>query len=157
MVVRFSRRMRCSRKGFAGRRPPLRKGVSHAPLRYTGPCELPVLQDSVDGRRGVGGGRGRPVVLFPDHVSQFFTGKATLLQNREQCSFCEFVVEGDNRSIMALLETYYGELTHPRQPPADRKQPRRYFPADPPSRNSPDKVPRPLAGWLLLPRWSSPG
>jgi len=46
------------------------------------------------------------VPLFPEHVSQFFTGKATLLQNREQCSFCEFIVEGDDRSIMALLETY---------------------------------------------------
>ena len=35
----------------------------HGPMvhRYTGPRELPVLQDSVDGRRGVGGGRGRPV------------------------------------------------------------------------------------------------
>jgi hypothetical protein len=47
-----------------------------------------------------------PVVLFPDHVFQFFTGKATLFQNREQCSFCEFIVEGNDRSINILPETY---------------------------------------------------
>ena len=40
---------------------PVEEGVSHAHLRYTGPRELPVLQDLIDGRRRVGGGRGRPV------------------------------------------------------------------------------------------------
>src|SRR5512143_122645 len=51
--------------GIPGVIPRFREGVSlpttRKPSRYTGPRELPVLQDPFDGRRDVGGGRGPPV------------------------------------------------------------------------------------------------
>jgi hypothetical protein len=92
-------------KGCLARRRGLRKRLNLGSIGMKGAVQISHVRYTLLGQAGIGqlttdcG----PVVLFPDHLFQFFTGKAALLQYRKQCPFCKFVVEGDDRSVMVLL------------------------------------------------------
>jgi len=92
-------------KGCLARRRGLGKRLNFGSIGMKGAVQIRHIRYTLLGQAQIGQSTtdSGPVVLFPDHVFQFFTGKATLLQYREQCPFCEFVVERDDRSVMVLL------------------------------------------------------